>query len=281
MKLYVRLHNSVAVTGLLRRINLSLWHIHSGGQISWSWPWSTGSINHDLIRQEWCHTELAGRSTYQSRHVQGRSDPWWRLSLITLNRTVTHNGILVGYGKQTGYEWKSQLNINVREHKSQRLGETAERMVWRHFLQAAAKPVTQIWRQKDDFSQSHGNNDQAQAGLCFLFQTFSIKSIVSWPLECNFSLLSLLFHSLRDWDHYCMKWCTLLWLCLTFIAFSFLSFFFSLLHFCIFFFFPQEAVLFSSPIWLHFIIRLTRTGTYPLKQRHVTHLQTCTQRMIW
>lgn len=67
---------------------------------------------------------------------------------------------------------------------------------------------------------------KTQAELCFLFQTFSIKSIVSWPLECNLSLLSLLFLSLRDWDHYCMKWCTLLWLCLTFIAFSFLSFFF-------------------------------------------------------
>lgn len=47
------------------------------------------------------------------------------------------------------------------------------------------------------------------------------------------------------------------------------------------FFFPKEALLFSSPIRLHFIIPLTRTGTRPLKQRHVTHLQTCAKRMMW
>lgn len=92
MKLYVRLHNSMAVTGLLRCINLSAWHIHNGGQISWSWPWSTGPINHDLMRQKSCHIALAGRSTYQSRHVQGWSDPRWLMSLITLDSTVTQRG---------------------------------------------------------------------------------------------------------------------------------------------------------------------------------------------
>ncbi len=93
MKLHVRLHNSVAVTGLLRCINLFLQHIHRGGQISWSWPWSTGFINHNLMRQKWCHIEPAGRSTYQSRYLQGWSDPWWLMSLITLHSAVTHSGI--------------------------------------------------------------------------------------------------------------------------------------------------------------------------------------------
>lgn len=93
--------------------------------------------------------------------------------------------------------------------------------------------------------------------LCLLFpQTFSMKSIVSRPLECNFSLSSL-----WDWDRYCMKWCTLLWLCLTFIAFFSSFLFFSLLlHFFFSFYFFSSGscfVLFPSPIWLHFIIRLT------------------------
>lgn len=35
--------------------------------------------------------------------------------------------------------------------------------------------------------------------LCLLFQqTFSMKSIVSWPLECNFSLCSFFFVGLRS-----------------------------------------------------------------------------------
>lgn len=57
-----------------------------------------------------------------------------------------------------------------------------------------------------------------------------------------------------------MKWCTLLWLCLTFIAFFFLLFFPLLLHFFFSFYFFSSGscfVLFPSPIWLHFIIRLT------------------------
>lgn len=51
----VKLHNHLALTGLLRCINLSLslWHIHNRGQLSWSQPWSTSFINHNLMRQLW------------------------------------------------------------------------------------------------------------------------------------------------------------------------------------------------------------------------------------
>lgn len=103
--------------------------------------------------------------------------------------------------------------------------------------------------------------------LCLLFQqTFSMKSIVSWPLECNFSLCSFFFVGLRSLL-YEMVHSPVTLPDIHSVIFLLLFFFWKL--FC------------SFPIWLHFIIRLARTGTYPPKRRHVTRLQTCTQRMIW
>ncbi len=195
MKLCVRLHNGEAVTGLLRYINLSLWHIHSGGQISWSWPWSTGSINHNLTRQKWCHIELAGRSTYQSRRAQGWSDPWWLMSLITLTSTVTHGGGLAEYRKQSADVlvcscWESCI--------------AAECVLWRDIS------CKSVWKLSHKYEDNRMNpvgasktmirpqTCQDVEKLCLLFQkTFSMKSIVSWPLECNFSLCSFFFAGLR------------------------------------------------------------------------------------
>lgn len=160
MKVYVRLHNSVAVTGLLKCINLSHWHIHCGGQISWSWPWSTSSINHNLMRQKWCHIELAGRSTYPSRHVQGWSDPWWLMSLITLNSTVTQWD-WVEYGQQTGNQKVLQQALLMFGNTNRHIMGKLLSMVWRCLLQAGGKTVTWIWRQQDEFSRGPENNDQA------------------------------------------------------------------------------------------------------------------------
>lgn len=252
----------MAVTGLLRCINLSAWHIHNGGQISWSWPWSTGPINHDLMRQKSCHIALAGRSTYQSRHVQGWSDPRWLMSLITLDSTVTQRGktsrkneyrllifpykcsgtsVVTSWGKLLS-TWRGDISCELVRKLSQDWEDDR--------INSAGGPKTMIRPQ----------SCQDPEKLCLLFpQTFSMKSIVSRPLECNFSL-SLSLSSLWDWDRYCMKWCTLLWLCLTFIAFFFLLFFPLLLHFFFSFSFFSSGscfVLFPSPIWLHFIIRLT------------------------
>lgn len=88
--------------------------------------------------------------------------------------------------------------------------------------------------------------------LAFFFQqAFSMKSIVSWPLECNFPPLPAL-SSWWDWDRYCMKWCTLLWLCLTFMVFFFP--FLHLLFFFSFFFFSECCfVLFPSGLISSFI----------------------------
>lgn len=162
MKLYVRLHNSVAVTGLLRYINLSLWHIHSGGQISWSWPWSSGFINHNLMRQKWCHRarwSIYISITARTRlkwplmadvidHTQQYCNTKWDLVRIwKTNRKLTRFAALLYYCLRTQVVTPWEKLLSTR---------------WRYFLQAGAKKtVTQIWRQQDEFSRSSKNNDHA------------------------------------------------------------------------------------------------------------------------
>lgn len=239
MKLYVRLHNAAAVTGLLRSINLSLWHIHSGGQISWSWPWSPGFINHNLMRQNTTHR--AHRSIYIS--ITARTRLMWPLMADVTDHT------------QQYYNTQWDLVANKQEMNTAffvlmfgtRSCHISGKNCWAWCGDISCKLVRKLSHKYEDNKMNSAGAPktmirpqtcQDPEKLCLLFQqTFSMKSIVSWPLECNFSLLSAL-SSLWDWDRYCMKWCTLLWLCLTFIAFFFFS---SPTPF-----FSQEAVLFFS-----------------------------------
>lgn len=114
---------------------------------------------------------------------------------------------------------------------------------------------------------------QDREKLCLLFQqSFSMKSIVSWPLECNFSLCCFFFFffvGLRSLLYEMVHSPVTLA--------DIHSFFFSVTPLPFF----LRKLFCSFPIWLHFIIRLARNGAYPAKQRHVTRSQTYNQGMIW
>lgn len=113
MNLHVRLHNSDAGTGLLRRINLLPALALCGGQTWRRWPWSPGAINHGTRRQKWCRTEHARQSTYQSPRVQGWRDPRWRTPLIILNNTVTHSEIWLSIAP-TGFALRPLRNASFQ-----------------------------------------------------------------------------------------------------------------------------------------------------------------------
>ena len=86
--------------------------------------------------------------------------------------------------------------------------------------------------------------------MCFLFQAFSMKSIVSWPLECNFSLCSFFLVGLRSLLYEMVHSpVTLPDICTVFSL---------LLLFCLCFFFSGKLFCSFSHL-VHFIIRLART----------------------
>lgn len=215
------------------------------------------------MRQKWCHVELAGRSTYQSRRVQGWSDPWWRLPPITVDSTVTHSG------KQNRAWIKSPsfaIIINVQEQMLLLyiLGKTA-----------GVKIFVASWCKKwgENFSQCHRNNDQGQdlkdpVRLCFLFQqTFSRKSIVPLCIGVElFSLCTLFFEGLSSLLTSPLSW--------PYINSSF---------FCGV---PPASLHFSSvrPSGFHWIIRLTWPDTFQFQRQYrkgSRYCQKCWCRSWW
>lgn len=190
MRLYVRLHNSEAGTGLLRHINLLSSHTFCGGQTSRCWPWSPGSINHGTGRQKWCRTEHARQSTYQSLCVQGWGDPRWQTPLIILNNTVpVRFGCLIAL---SGFAVWPLRNASFRLCFLMKM----------HF----GKSVTQIRRLQPLPQKQWSELWKTEEGFAFCTSTLVFHEIDSFMATGGLFLSSFSALSLRDWDCCCTKW---------------------------------------------------------------------------
>lgn len=251
MKLCVRLHNSEAGTGLLRRINLLSSHT----------PWRSNITMLTLVtwlHQSWHQeTEMmsrrAGQTIYISITVCTRL--MWPPMADAIDHSQQHCSTqwdLVVYRT----DW-----IFLYDYSETRVSGFADsvkmpfgRKCHTNMKTSAAATKTMIRIVKK----------QGTALLSLLARLFFMKSIVSRPLEDYFALLSPLF----------------LWGIEIAVVPNSLGLTFKAFPSC----FPLDTV---SAVWFccldltSHLVHLRRTGTHPAGQRRVARLQTCTLRMSW